>query len=205
MGNLFAGGRVEDETMAVRQYQRAVGIFAECSDVKRALHALKDDGFPMEQVSVVVRNSRAIEAANETEITMFGNKSDESAVAGAAAGGALGILTGLFVGMGIVVLPGLGPVLLGGAAATALATALSGGAIGVVTGGLLGGLIGLGIPEERAKVYSDRITQGEYLVLIEGLIHDVHQAEAVLVKQGVQEWNVYRLPVNYVPSTNAAD
>ena len=54
----------------------------------------------------------------------------------------------------------------GGAIATAIATALTGGAIGAAAGGLTGGLVGLGIPENRARVYSDRINRGEYVVFV---------------------------------------
>jgi len=54
-----------------------------------------------------------------------GNKADE-ALAGAVTGGAGG-LTGLLVGLGALAIPGMGPVMLAGATATALATALSGG------------------------------------------------------------------------------
>jgi LytS/YehU family sensor histidine kinase len=187
--------------VTTQQYQRAVGIFVNYRTAEKALHVLSDSGFLMDQVSVIARNQDNVEPVAGTEISMIGNKADESAVAGAATGGTLGILTGLLVGMGIVVLPGVGPVLLGGMAATALATALSGGAIGAVAGGLLGGLIGLGIPEERAKIYSDRITRGEYMVMVEGTVAEIRQAEAILLQQGIQEWGVYDLPANYtIPS-----
>jgi hypothetical protein len=191
--------------VTTQRYQRAVGIFVNYRTVEYAVHVLRDSGFPMDRVSVIARNQDNFESVAGTEISMVGNKADESAVAGAATGGTLGILTGLLVGMGIVVLPGVGPVLLGGAAATALATALSGGAIGAVAGGLIGGLIGLGIPEERAKIYSDRITRGEYMVMVEGTAAEIQQAEAILLQQGIQEWGVYDLPANHTTSSYRTD
>jgi uncharacterized membrane protein len=72
----------------------------------------------------------------------------------------------------------VGPVILAGEVATALATTLAGTAIGAAAGGLLGALIGLGIPEERAKVYSDRVSRGDYLVIIKGTDKEIAKAEA---------------------------
>jgi hypothetical protein len=98
------------------------------------------------------------------------------------------------VGLGAIAIPGIGPVMLAGATATALATTLSGTAIGAVAGGLIGALIGLGIPEDRARVYSDRVSRGDYLVMVEGTDEDVRRAEAVLGRRGIQEWGVYDIP-----------
>ncbi|BDI16740.1 hypothetical protein ANSO36C_25420 [Nostoc cf. commune SO-36] len=61
-------------------------------------------------------------------------------------------MTGLLVGLGTLAIPGVGPVLAGGAVATALATTLAGGAIGAAAGGIVGALVGLGIPEDIARV-----------------------------------------------------
>jgi len=76
-------------------------------------------------------------------------------------GGTVGGLTGLLVRLGTLAIPGVGPIMLAGATATAIATAAAGGAIGAATGGILGGLVGLGIPEDRAKVYNDSVLQGK--------------------------------------------
>ncbi|UBF23877.1 hypothetical protein K9N68_19200 [Kovacikia minuta CCNUW1] len=111
--------------------------------------------------------------------------------AGAATGGALGGLGGLLVGLGTLAIPGFGPVMLGGAAATALATALTGGAIGATAGGLTGALVGTGIPEDRAKVYNDRVARGDYLVMINGTEAETRQAEAILHRHNIHEWSLF--------------
>ena len=87
--------------------------------------------------------------------------------------------------------------MLGGAIATALATAVSGGVIGAATGGLVGGLVGLGIPEDRAKMYSDRVSRGEYLVMVEGSEEEIRRAETVLNRRGIQDWGIYDSPTGY--------
>ena len=132
--------------MVQQQYKRAIGTFSNHADAETALRELKDSNFPMNQVSVVGndvdRNSNIAGADGSDRLSDLnnkeGNKADEGAKTGAAAGGAVGGLTGLLVGLGMVAIPGVGPVMLAGAAATALATTLSGGVIGAATGGIAG-------------------------------------------------------------------
>jgi hypothetical protein len=84
--------------------------------------------------------------------------------------------------------------MLAGATATALATTVSGGAIGAAAGSLFGALVGLGIPEERARVYNDRLSRGDYLVILDGTDDEIRRAEAILSNRGIQEWGIYDAP-----------
>ena len=184
--------------MALGHHKRAVGTFSSYRDAETAMRELKDGGFPMDRVSVVGRDSdRAADIADAGNISDKGKQvahdtqADEGAKKGAAAGGALGGLTGLLVGLGALAIPGIGPVMLGGALATALATTISGGAIGAAAGGLVGGLVGLGIPEDRARVYNDRVSRGDYLVIVDGSEEEVRRAETILSHRGIQEWGIY--------------
>lgn len=149
----------------------------------------------MDRVSVVAQDMNHTDRIAGAETSnRVGNKADDGAKAGAVSGGALGGLTGLLVGLGLLAIPGIGPVMLAGAGATVIATALSGTAIGSVAGGLLGALIGLGIPEERAKAYHERIARGEYLVMVEGTDAELNRAEAILSHRGIEGWGVYDMP-----------
>ena len=190
--------------MALGQHKRAVGTFSTHHEAETALRELRDSGFSMAQVSVVGRDidrhdtMAGADASNRitegTKHTARDTEADEGAKTGALAGGTLGGLTGLLVGLGAIAIPGVGPIMLGGAAATALATTLAGGAIGAATGGLVGGLVGLGIPEDRARVYNDRVARGEYMVMVEGSDDDIRRAEAILSHRGIQEWGIYNSP-----------
>jgi hypothetical protein len=182
--------------------KRAVGVFPSRREAESALHELRNVGFPMDKVSVVAQDAdRADNIAGADVSDRVGNKADEGAGYGAAAGGTLGGIGGLLVGLGTLAIPGIGPIMLAGAAATTLATTAAGIGIGAVAGGLIGGLIGLGIPEERARVYNDRVSRGEYLVIVDGTENEVRQAEAILHRQGIQEWGVYN-PPNAMAGTN---
>jgi hypothetical protein len=181
--------------MALGQRKRAVGVFPSRQAAEYALHELRDSGFPMDRVSVVARDAdRNDDIAGAEVRDRVGNKADEGAVTGAVAGGTLGGLTGLLVGLGMLAIPGIGPVMLAGATATAIATTLSGAGIGAVAGSLIGALIGLGIPEERARVYNERVSRGEYLVIIDGNEDELRRVEAILHSGGIQEFGIYDAP-----------
>jgi len=137
--------------MVVGLHKRGVGVFSHRRDVEHALHELKKLGFDMDRVSVITQDGDRDDIAGAGVSDRVGDQSDEGAKVGAATGGALGGLAGLLVGLGTLAIPGIGPIMLAGAAATTLATTLAGAGIGAVAGSLLGALIGLGIPEERAK------------------------------------------------------
>jgi hypothetical protein len=126
------------------------------------------------------------------------NKAKETAVDGAIAGSTIGGFAGLLVGLGALAIPGVGPVMLAGAAATAIATAISGSVIGAAAGSLTGGLVGLGIPEDRAKLYDDRIAQGDYLVIVEGSEADIKLAKSIFNKHDIDNWHIYDVSSNPV-------
>lgn len=174
------------------QRKRAMGVFSHRRDAEVALTELRDAGFPMDRVSLIGKHTGDNDRIAGVDMrSQTGNKADEGAKAGAATGGALGGLGGLLVGLGTLAIPGIGPVLLGGAAATALATTLAGGAIGAAAGGLTGALVGLGIPEDRARVYNDRVNRGDYLVMVDGTEAETRQAEAILRRHDIHEWGLY--------------
>lgn len=183
-------------------YKRGFGVFDHRRDVVVAMRDLRDSGFPMERASIIGKDPnqtpRIPGVSNDSRADLDpnrgqtpANKADEGAKTGAATGAALGGLGGLLVGLGALAIPGVGPLIVGGAAATALATALSGGAIGAAAGGLTGGLVGLGIPENRAQAYSDRIDQGDYVVIVDGTEHELRQAETILKHHHIEHWDIF--------------
>ncbi len=178
--------------MDMNHERRAVGVFSNRLEVENALLEIKRSGFSMDNVSVVGRNADADDSVAGVEVqSSIDNKADEGAVAGAVTGGAVGGVTGLLVGLGTLAIPGVGPVLMAGAAATALATTLAGTAIGAGGASLLGALIGLGVPDNDAQVYSDLLEQGYYLVVVDGTENQVRNAGEIMTRKGVSKWQVY--------------
>jgi hypothetical protein len=186
--------------MVVLNDKRGIGVFADYQATESALRELQDIGYGMDYVSIIGQDSEHLNQSGQTGDAQIqdiqaddGNRADDGAKAGAISGGTVGGLTGLLVGLGTLAIPGVGPIMLAGAAATALATTAAGGAIGAATGGLVGGLVGLGIPEDRAKVYNEHLSQGKYLVIIDGTDSDIARAEPILKRRNIHEWNVYTM------------
>ena len=179
--------------------KRAVGVFSSHQAAENALQALRDTGFVMNHVSIVAKDVNSLDNSDligDTRVQDLSEAThiDEGAKTGATAGGTVGGLTGLLVGLGTLAIPGVGPIMLAGATATAIATTLAGGAIGAAAGSLVGSLIGLGIPEDRAQAYHDRVVGGDYMVIVDGSEAEIQQAEMVLKDRGVREWEIYNTP-----------
>jgi uncharacterized protein (TIGR02271 family) len=174
------------------QYKRASGLYYSRDEAEDAVRALQQAGYDMNQVSVIARDGDKIAGHENTE--KVGNKADDGATAGALTGGTLGGITGLLVGLGALAIPGIGPILLAGAEATAIATTLAGAGIGAVAGGLVGALVGLGIPEEKAKIYSDRVGGGSFLVMVTGTAAKINRAADIMRHHGVEEFEIYDIP-----------
>ena len=173
--------------------KRAVEIFSSHAEAEIALNELRDAEFEMSQVSIIAKDTNFLNEKNEQigQISVQdcneANQANQGARTGAAAGGAVGSITGLLIGLGTLAIPGLGPIVLAGATATAIATTLAGGAIGAVSGSLVGGLVGLGIPEAQAQVYYDRVVSGGYLVIVDGTESEILQAEEILKHRGLRD------------------
>lgn len=106
------------------------------------------------------------------------------------AGAATGGLLALAGGIAALLIPGIGLPLVAGSVLTVL---LGSGAVAGI-GGLIGALEGWYIPEKQAKLYSERVSQGDYLVIIEGTESEIHQAEKILSRWGIQEWQIFASP-----------
>lgn len=172
--------------------KRAVGVFAKIEDAVIALEDLKATGFPIEKVSVIARDTEDTEKIIGTPVTnQSGTQAEESVALGTFTGVTLGTLAGLLVGLGILAIPGVGPIMLAGAQATALATTLAGSAIGAAAGTVVGGLVGLGIPEEEAKAYYERLSRGAYLVMVEGTDEELVLASRIMTQSKIEDWVVY--------------
>ena len=125
---------------------------------ERIIDRLIASGFAHSEISLLMPDTDS-----DRDIAhIVATKAPEGTAAGAATGGVAGGVIGLLAGIGAIVIPGLGALLVAGPIMAALSVA----AVGAATGGAVGGLIGLGIPELEAKVYEGRLRTGSYLVSV---------------------------------------
>lgn len=158
--------------------QTVVGMFETRPEAEDAINRLQTAGFPRERIGVAMRDHR--QSADVAETTGAGDLAAEGATAGVVSGAGVGALIGIALAGSSVILPGIGPLLIGGP----IAAGLTGAGIGAASGGLLGGLIGAGIPEEEAKVYHTRLEQGHILVSVQCEPTEAVRARQILIAEG---------------------
>ena len=147
-----------------------VALFEERSEAEGAIRDLKNAGFTNEQIGVATQDR--VEAGKA--------RSEGSAVEGAAAGALTGGVIGGLVGLvSSLLIPGLGPLLVGGV----LASALMGMGVGAATGGLIGALVGMGVPEEDARYFDAGLRDGRTLLTVSGT-DSAPEAVAILERHG---------------------
>lgn len=134
------------------------GLFDNYDDASDAVGQLEASGVPHSDISIV--------ASNSTEWYDNGDssKAAEDAAGGAGVGAVIGGAGGLLTGLGIMAIPGVGPVVAAGWLAATAVGALGGAAVGGAAGGIVGALTDSGVPEEDANVYAEGVRRGGTLV-----------------------------------------
>jgi hypothetical protein len=134
------------------------GIYATREMAENTVDRLLAAGFRNEDISVLLQdNAGTKDFAHEKH-----TKAPEGTTTGVVAGGIIGGTVGLLAGIGVLAIPGLGPLI----AAGPIIAALSGIGSGGMLGGIIGALVGFGIPEYEAKRYEGRIKAGGILLSV---------------------------------------
>ena len=163
-----------------------LGIYSTRDGAESAVDALRRAGFSSADISVLLPE----DASSNGEERIAGEhstKAPQGAKAGAGSGAVVGGALGWLAGMGALIIPGLGPFL----AAGPLVTTLIGAGVGGAIGGFAGALIGLGIPEEEAKLYEARMQKGGILVAVQcDTAKQVQKAKATMEAPGAADITV---------------
>jgi hypothetical protein len=134
--------------------QTITRVYDSYAQARRAVEELEGAGIPSSEISLL---------ANKYISEKYEDVDDVSETAtGAGIGAVVGGTAGLLAGLGLLAIPGLGPVV----AAGWLASTAVGAAAGSATGGIIGALAEAGEPEERAHVYSEAVRRGGTLVSV---------------------------------------
>jgi len=139
------------------------GLFDNYDEAQDVVGELEATGVPSSDISLIANNSTGWYDHGDRE---GDNNSDagEGATAGAGVGAVLGGAGGLLAGLGLMAIPGVGPVVAAGWLASTAIGAAAGAAVGGVTGGILGALTDSGVPERDAHVYAEGVRRGGTLV-----------------------------------------
>jgi hypothetical protein len=142
-----------------------------------AVNALEAMGVSHSDISIVANNSDNWHRADGESNAAGG------AGTGAGVGAAVGGLGGLLTGLGIMAIPGVGPVVAAGWLISTAVGAAAGAAVGGATGGIIGSLTNAGVPEADAHVYAEGVRRGGTLVTARVDDALAPDAQAVLQRQ----------------------
>ena len=126
------------------------------------------------------KETKDISSGRSAAVAAKDSKATQGAAAGAGIGAALGGSLGWLAAVSALAIPGLGPLLIAGPLLGAFTGAVAGGAVGV--------LVGVGIPEDEAKLYEERLKKGGVLVSAHaGTSEDVDRARNILQRTGATD------------------
>ena len=161
-------------------FVNVLGLFETPHEAQLVVNALIEAGIPKSEVSLILpdQNSRA-GGSDSDQADRSAKRVSAGMGAGAAAGGALGLLAGI----GAFAIPGLGPIL----AAGPIVAALEGAGFGAIAGGLAGTLSDVGIPENKTEFYGDRLKEGHALVMVHSDDDEADKIYEIMEQHGALE------------------
>jgi hypothetical protein len=150
--------------------QTITALYDDYDAASTAVSKLEAAGVAHGDISIVSSNEgdrHAGRLQTTTDVSGHGDhdtteKASMGAGTGATVGTVLGGAAGLLTGLGLLAIPGVGPVV----AAGWLVATLTGAGIGAAAGGLAGGLTGAGLSEADAHTYSEGVRRGGTLVTV---------------------------------------
>ncbi len=158
-------------------------LYDSYSDAEKAVRGLEASGVPHSDISIVANNSDNWWNSDKKIDRDRDGVDDraEGAGKGAGIGAGLGGAAGLLAGLGLLAIPGLGPVV----AAGWLASTALGAAAGAATGGVIGALTEAGVSKEDAPLYAEGVRRGGTLVTARVADADRARFDAVLNQSAV--------------------
>jgi len=158
------------------QMKTVTGLFDNYDDAAGVIGELEAMGIPRSNISIVANNSDG----------WYENRSEaaEDAGAGAGVGAVIGGAGGLLTGLGVMAIPGVGPVVAAGWLAATATGIVAGAVAGGAVGGIVGGLTDSGVSESDAHVYAEGVRRGGTLVTAKVEDELVADAEEILGQSG---------------------
>ncbi len=162
-------------------------LYDNYSDAQRAVNDLEAAGVSHSDISIVANNSDNWYSADKKIDRDRDGVDDraEGAGAGAGIGAGVGGAAGLLAGLGLLAIPGLGPVV----AAGWLAATAVGAAAGAATGGIIGALTEAGVSKDDAETYAEGVRRGGTLVTARVAENDRARLDAILDRSAVNIQN----------------
>lgn len=149
----------------------------DAADARRGLEAL---GVPLNDIGLLAHNSDSR--------TNDGDSDTSDAASGAGTGVGIGTVigggAGLLAGLGVMAIPGVGPIVAAGWLASTLAGAAAGAVAGGATGGLIGAMTDSGVDEDTANVYAEGVRRGGTLLTVQAEQDRAGEIQEIMLESG---------------------
>jgi len=180
--------------MIFNQKRDVIGVYSSGDNAAIAFDHLILAGFSLNKVILVGQDSTQRPHSHIGEITGIQRPQPHiGEITGTATGlkkglffgNILGGTTGLLLGLGILALPGVGQIAL----MNAIAFTLLSGGVCTAAGGIIGVLIGLGLTSTQVTMYAQRVSLGQFLLILEGTKEEIFRAQQLLNHQKISKLN----------------
>jgi hypothetical protein len=151
-------------------------LFDHYSDATNAVADVEALGVARDDISLVANNAHGQHGSHEHE----GVNDHGDVTRGVSTGAVLGGAGGLLAGLGLLAIPGLGPIVAAGWLAATAAGAGIGAVGGAATGSIVGALKNAGHSDEEAHFYSEGVRRGGTLVSVKAPDDKVAYVEETL-------------------------
>jgi Heat induced stress protein YflT len=172
---------------------RGLGLFSETQPLEQAIEQLKTQSFDLSHISVIARGiEKTVEAEAVQVSDHIGDQSVDSSTGVVTDAVRSATWGSLLVGLTSLAIPGLGAVIAAGSVGVALLTGLAGAGLGLANfNNLVQAFSQWGITEADARLYSERLSSGDYLVIVEGSPDELEAAGQAFGNAGVESWRIY--------------
>ncbi|RDI58519.1 hypothetical protein [Microvirga subterranea] len=155
-------------------------LFDDYDHAAEAIRRLEASEIPHLDISLVAGNLGGAYSQHANRFFEDEDEDGDSAGTGATIGTLAGGGAGLLAGLGMLAIPGIGPVV----AAGWLVSTLVGAGAGAAVGGLVGALADRGVSEEEAHRYEEGIRRGGVLVTVGVDQGDTDRVRTILDEAG---------------------
>ena len=153
-----------------------VAVYSSHTDAENAVAKLGAASFDITKVSILGKDYHTEE--NVVGYYTAGDRMKSWGGIGAFWGG----IWGLLFGAGFFLIPGIGPVLVGGPFLAALVGALESAAVVGGLSAVSAGLVSLGIPKDSAVKYEAEIKADKFVMVVHGTAEELERARTILAE-----------------------
>lgn len=146
-------------------HKRVFGVFPSHKEASIAVEKLLSMGYDAKDISLISKNTEGREIPKEDPTA-----TEAGVKGGTLTGVTVGGVAGLLAGLGVLAIPGIGPLLVAGPIAATLSGVIAGGTLGGTIGLLGGAIVDATVSEEEARYLDERFQAGDVIVYL-----DVHE------------------------------